>query len=67
VTPFAGAFDSIAQIPWFLVVSQKRQRAQRTNEERFPKPDIAGSSPVSGSIFNKLGIVSNFFHSIQLH
>jgi hypothetical protein len=45
VTPIAGAFDAIAQIPWFLAVSQERQRAQCTNEERFPKPDIVGSCP----------------------
>jgi len=63
VTPFAGAFDAIAQTPWFLVVSQKPQRAQCTKEERLPKLDVAGSSPVSGSIFK----VGNRQQLLPLH
>ena len=60
VTPFATISRKLGALSWRSVRFRKLDDVQETKLERFPKLDVAGSSPVSRSIFNKLARVSVF-------
>ena len=67
LTPFAGVRRADAETPCISVVFWKRHAVQCTMLERFPKLDVAGSSPVSRSIFNNLQAIPDVLCPFLLH
>ncbi len=59
VTPFGGVLRETVATACISVRLRKLGDVQYTIVERFPKLDVAGSSPVSRSILNHLRTQSN--------